>query len=143
MHLLCVSRFEAFVRSEVEDLALRASQNAAKFSHLPKIMRQNVTELAAAVLGEPRKYRMENLVVNIAQTLARNLSDASITVVIFLLRSGVNSELMGHHDSEIMGVGSTVRSDAGFVVRVTSRGETPDASIVCAGTFGRECGAIS
>ena len=67
----------------------------------------------------------------------------SITVVIFLLRSGYNSESMGHHDSEIMGVGSIDRSDAGFVVSIAARGEAPTASVVCARTFGGECGVIS
>jgi hypothetical protein len=77
VHLLCVARFEAFIRSEIEDLALRASQNVAKFSHLPRAMQQNLRELAADVLADPRKHRMEGSVSDIAATLAKNLADTS------------------------------------------------------------------
>lgn len=74
MFIQAASRFEFFVRSEVEDLALRASNHAKKFSHLPKEMRDNLLRLSAMVLESPRKFRMASQVTNIVGTLARNLS---------------------------------------------------------------------
>ena len=72
-----ISRFEAFVRQEVEDLTVRASTNVERFSHLPKEMKENLTIQAATVLANPKRFRMDRFVVTIARTMARNLDDTS------------------------------------------------------------------
>lgn len=77
LFVLCVARFESLIRNQIEDLALRASQNVDVFSQLPSAMRDNLQRLAADVIGSPKKYRMETHVKSIAVTLARNLSNES------------------------------------------------------------------
>jgi len=77
MFVQAISRFESFARQEVEDLSLRASNNAEKYAHLPKAMRENLQLMAAMVLGNPRKYRMDGQVETIVKTLATNLDGSS------------------------------------------------------------------
>src|SRR3954453_21469331 len=63
----------------------------------------------------------------------------SITVVIFLLRSGESSESMANHDSEIMVWLCSCRSDAGSSGVGTEGCERSDAAVVRAGANGGEC----
>src|SRR4051794_18981558 len=67
----------------------------------------------------------------------------SITVVIFLLRSGESSESMANHDSEIMVWLCSCRSDAGSSGVGTEGCERSDAAVVRAGANGGECRLVS
>src|SRR3954452_8373151 len=69
--------------------------------------------------------------------------DPSITVVIFLLRSGESSESMANHDSEIMVWLCSCRSDAGSSGVGTEGCERSDAAVVRAGANGGECRLVS
>jgi len=78
MYVLCLARFESLIRNQIEDLALRASQNATLFSQLPRTMKESLQKLAADVIANPRKYRMEKHIKSIASTLSKNLSDQGV-----------------------------------------------------------------
>src|SRR4051794_41979632 len=67
------------------------------------------------------------------------MTGPSITVVIFLLRSGESSESMANHDSEIMVWLCSCRSDAGSSGVGTEGCERSDAAVVRAGANGGEC----
>src|SRR3954468_4266702 len=75
--------------------------------------------------------------------LSLSADHTSITVVIFLLRSGESSESMANHDSEIMVWLCSCRSDAGSSGVGTEGCERSDAAVVRAGANGGECRLVS
>jgi len=71
--LLVISRFEAFIKDELEDLAMRATQKATCFSDLPREMRESLQHWSGEAIANPKKYRMEKRVGEIAKNISENL----------------------------------------------------------------------
>lgn len=89
-----ISRFEIYVKNQIEDLVVRASFNAQKFSHLSRELRENAVVQSALVLGNPKKFRMERFVSTIARTMAQNITDESAPGVINQYCISLTSENM-------------------------------------------------
>ena len=73
--LSMLSRFEAFIKAEIEELAIQATQKVSGFSKLPNAMQENLRRLSGEVIANPRKYRMHHRVGEIAKNLTANWGD--------------------------------------------------------------------
>lgn len=72
LFIQALARFEGFVRLEIENLALKASNNAGKYRFLPRDMREALQRFSALVIESPAKYRMRSQIESIVCTLSKN-----------------------------------------------------------------------
>jgi len=106
--------------------------------HVAIIKRRPETDAQGEVIS-----RCEYMLEQVRGPGKAQINLASITVVIFLLRSGESSESMANHDSEVMVWLCSCRGDAGIAGLGTEGCERSDAAAVRAGANGGECRLVS
>lgn len=93
--LYTCGRFEAMIKTLLEDLCQRLATKAVRYANLPKKMRENLIVFTAKVIAEPRKYgHGDGAVRSFVATLAANLEAGA-------LLSDINYQCLSITDSNL------------------------------------------